>query len=534
MTQSPTNATYDVYISYSHADREWVVGWLLPRLEAASLHICIDYRDFDPGAPSLKNMERAVQNSRHTVLVLSPACVESEWVDFETLLTQTTDPAGRRRRLLPLVFNPCQPPLRIAMLTYLDFTKPDRWETELPRLVAAIRGELRLKDVGPQLIRLLAQVAAPFLVPFPRNDYFVGRDDDLNRLHALLQQGGTLVVRPAMLSGLGGIGKTQLAVEYAYHFQGDYPGGVYWVNAAADWLDELATLASRIGLHEDKTDDALETERRGRLALAFANYVKAHPDSLVIFDNVDDPRLLRTPLAGIIPAELKCRLLLTTRRRDPDLPFAQVEIRELSEPAALDLLLHTRARQSMLKKLRTGGFDPEFDAARVICKLLGNLPLALTLAAAYLGRYSDISLSDYSVRLEKEGGVVTLDSTGVDPLDLPTRHDTSIAATLKLQWDAVKNENARMVLQTAALLGQGTLIPRDRLAVFSGLTDEETRIGYPSLLAEALTTLVEMSLVEELTEKDIRLHPLVQNFSKNSIHNYSSFASTCITHLAET
>jgi len=80
-----------------------------------------------------------------------------------------------------------------------------------------------------------AKPTPKFRVPFPRNPQFVGRDDDLIALHATLQKGETVGVRPALLSGLGGIGKTQLAVEYAYRHATDYPGGVYWINAAQEW-----------------------------------------------------------------------------------------------------------------------------------------------------------------------------------------------------------------------------------------------------------------------------------------------------------
>jgi len=161
MVEQGTEFAYDVFISYSHADKEWVRRWLLPCLEDAGLRVCIDFRDFDIGVPSLVNMERAVENSHRTLLVLTPAWVESEWTDFEVLLTQTTDPAGRRRRLLPILLQPCQPLRRIAMLTRADFTQPDNWDTQLQRVVAAVRGELRLPEVGPPLkqatlIRIIA------------------------------------------------------------------------------------------------------------------------------------------------------------------------------------------------------------------------------------------------------------------------------------------------------------------------------------------------------------------------------------------
>ena len=166
--------------------------------------------------------------------------------------------------------------------------------------------------VGPLSIELRA---APFLVPFLRNPSFVGREDDLARLHALLQKGAAVGVRPAALTGMGGIGKTQLAVEYAYRYSEAYPGGVYWVNAAQPLQAEFARLAVALGLTAGETSDS---ERTLRLALAFAKHLGERPEALAIFDNVDNPRALRSPEPGFIPEQLGCRLLFTTRRRAAD------------------------------------------------------------------------------------------------------------------------------------------------------------------------------------------------------------------------
>ena len=115
-------------------------------------------------------------------------------------------------------------------------------------------------------------------VPFLRNPSFVGREDDLAKLHALLQKGGPVGVRPAALTGMGGIGKTQLAVEYAYRYAEAYPGGVYWLNAAGDdWRPALAALAVKLDLEAKDAPDAErqlrriaaldKTRRRGALRL---------------------------------------------------------------------------------------------------------------------------------------------------------------------------------------------------------------------------------------------------------------------------
>jgi hypothetical protein len=101
---------YDVFISYSHRDEEWVQGWLLPRLERAGLRVCIDVRDFPVGLPVLINMEQAVERSRRTLLVLTPDWAAGEWTSFEALMVQTEDPAGRARRMLPLMLKDCQLP----------------------------------------------------------------------------------------------------------------------------------------------------------------------------------------------------------------------------------------------------------------------------------------------------------------------------------------------------------------------------------------------------------------------------------------
>ena len=124
MAEQPDFA-YDAFISYSHADRAWVRGELVPRLEAAGLKVCIDFRDFRPGAPSEKEMERAVLTSRKTLLVLTPDYVASAWADFEALLAGTLDPANRDLRLIPLLKAKCDLPLRIRYLSYVNFADPD-------------------------------------------------------------------------------------------------------------------------------------------------------------------------------------------------------------------------------------------------------------------------------------------------------------------------------------------------------------------------------------------------------------------------
>jgi hypothetical protein len=130
----PLTYTYDAFLSYSHIDGAWVREQLLPRLKERSLNVIYDQR-FDPGVRSAVNMKRAVEGSRFTLVILTPAWVKSPWAQFEGLLTVTEDPSGEHQRLIPLLLKPCQPPPHISELSYIDLTHlPDR-EAGIQRLL---------------------------------------------------------------------------------------------------------------------------------------------------------------------------------------------------------------------------------------------------------------------------------------------------------------------------------------------------------------------------------------------------------------
>lgn len=138
---------YDVFVSYSDADRKWVWQTLLPRLERAGLRVCIGERDFEIGVPRLVNIERAVDESRYTLIVMTPKWIDNEWNDFEGLLVGSADPSGRKGRLKPCKLEPCEPPRRIAMLEYADLTDPDTRDMQLARLIRSLECE---KSTGEQ------------------------------------------------------------------------------------------------------------------------------------------------------------------------------------------------------------------------------------------------------------------------------------------------------------------------------------------------------------------------------------------------
>ena len=347
----------------------------------------------------------------------------------------------------------------------------------------------------------------PFFVPFPRNHDFVGRTDDLERLHATLQQREPVGIRPAGLTGMGGIGKTQLAVEYVYRFRDAYPDGIFWINAAEPLARGLAQIGSRL------RPQVLERPPDEQLRAAF-DELKRRPDALLVLDNLEDPAQLARPVgAEASPLTLGCRILFTTRQRELG-RFQPIEVSVLPEGPALQLLLRDDSRHPV----RDDRHHPERSGATAICRMLGYLPLALELASAFLAEWPEVSLADYRMRLEKEGCLSTLDSevANLAPVNFEPIHEAAVAATLKTQWEALRpgDEMARLAFRVAGQFTEAAAIPVVTLGLFAGVS-LAGRPGNPSPLQRALKRLHHVRLTEELHEKRIRLHPLVREFARS-------------------
>ena len=207
-------------------------------------------------------------------------------------------------------------------------------------------------------------------IPFKRPE-LVGREEDLARVHAGLNDGAAAIT-PA-ITGQGGIGKTQLAVLYAYEYRSEYPGGVFWLNCAkpGDLPRQMAGHANELGLPDVTGGDATDYDRQR--AKQWIGTMRERPRTLVIADNVEDDGLLRRDLPGLDTRLLAMGtpVLVTSRRRD--LPGCQaLPIDVLPADPARDLLLEEAGREAVTTEDRA--------AADAIVALLGGLPLALRAA----------------------------------------------------------------------------------------------------------------------------------------------------------
>ncbi len=138
-------------------------------------------------------------------------------------------------------------------------------------------------------------------------DNFVGRVSDLWQVHDLLHQGRTAVVQGVgVVMGTGGLGKTQLAIEYVHRMGSQYPGGVFWVEAERGIASMVGQITPAAGLD---IDGALPVH--DQLA-ALWRQLSQFPPTLVVLDNFPESE----PLQPWLPVSGPMHTLVTTRRRD--------------------------------------------------------------------------------------------------------------------------------------------------------------------------------------------------------------------------
>lgn len=273
-------------------------------------------------------------------------------------------------------------------------------------------------------------VYAPiWYVPYRKNPFFTGREEVLEYTYKMLHTGSTSALEQAQaLSGLGGIGKTQTAAEYAHRYRNKYQA-VLWAQAETrDVLRlEFARLAALLNLLEKDQQD------QDRVVEAVKRWLNDHHDWLLILDNMEDLSILN----DFIPPGSKGSILLTTRTQSTRTFAHRIELEQM-EPDEGALLLLRRAVRIECDAPLEAASAADRSTAREISRIMGGLPLALDQAGAYIEETA-CSLSDYLERYQRRRPTLLglRDFRG----GLSTTHPQSVTATFTLTFELVERTN---------------------------------------------------------------------------------------------
>jgi hypothetical protein len=484
---------WDFFVSYTQADRAWA-EWIAWTLEEDKHRVLVQAWDFVPGTNWVQSMQDGTSRAARTIAVLSPRYLESVYGGAEWRAAWASDPDGSGRKLLVARVSDCERPGLLAGVIGVDLFGLDEADakTRLRRMITeALAGRAKPETAPgfpgagramPREPRFPAALPQVWKVP-ARNPHFTGRGPDLAAVARGLAAGSTVTVHS--VRGMGGVGKTQLATEYAHAHAGDYE--VVWQIAAeepASIPDQFTALATGLGLDPAADPEALQAQVHDRL--------RSIPGWLLIFDNADAVRDIEPWLpGGPLPPGVPGHVIVTTRRAGFGAVGRVMDLDVIGLPDAVRLL---RSRVPGLGR----------DVGKQIAEELGRLPLALEQAAAYLDR-SQMPAGEYLELLRSRAA------------DLYARGQvTSRKDTIATLWDIslarITGESpaAVQLLDVCAYLAPEP-IPLDLFTAHPDLLPEPLSSAAADQLAfgEAVAVLVDYSLAKR-TPAGLQLHRLVQ------------------------
>jgi tetratricopeptide (TPR) repeat protein len=494
-------AARDFFISYTSADLAWA-EWIAWELEDVGHTTLIQAWDFRPGMNFVTEMQKGATESSRILIILSQQFLESGFTQAEWTAAFAKDPTGEHGILIPIRVAQCEPPGLLRARIYVDLVGLSEEDSLRNKLLEGVKQGRAKPATRPPIPTLAKQKpASPAAIhrtihnlPFLPNPLFTGREADLERLgEHLNKRGEVALTQTVALHGLGGVGKTQLAVEYAWKHLERYEG-VLWVRADnPEALDAaLAGLAGVLGLPE-----AAAKEQRIQID-AVLGWLKRHERWLLIADNADTDEAAGAVRKRLAP-DLACHVVVTSRlsRWPTNMPHLPV-----------DLLLPKNAIYYLQERVaKEGHYAGDDTAAGKLAEELGYLPLALEQAVAFIIELR-WSFDKYREPLRK---LLDRHREGA------TRYPASVAKTWNITLEKL-SPLSRGLLRLAAWFAPD--------AISRGIFSAD-----PTILAEALSQSVEVSdlAIEEalgeldrysiirLTAATVSVHRLLQAVEQDSL-----------------
>jgi len=335
-------------------------------------------------------------------------------------------------------------------------------------------------------------------VPYSWNRFFTGRDKELEQIHETLLLNKTVALsQPVAVCGLGGIGKTQTAVQYTHLYRNEYEF-VFWVTADSEdsIISDYVAIAKLLDLPVKNDSD------QNLVVSAVLNWLKTNEKWLLIFDNADEPSVLK----NLMPLDPKGHILLTSRAHI----FEELGI---TSQIKMEKMLPDEARKFFLKRTKRENLKPsELKALDELTSELDYLPLALEQAGAYIGKI-ECSFEDY-LSSYKKSGLKLLEKSQI----VTDKYPRSVATTWLLNFEKVEitSKASAEILLVSAFLNPSQ-IPVDIFlkgakelgpVISSALADVES---LPVVLFDVLEPLTQYSLITHDTgNHTYDIHRLVQ------------------------
>ena len=488
----------DVYISALAADDSWA-RWLSWLLRGLGYQVTTDSGGTMDSPLDAEAVER-MRSADRSVAVVSRAYQKSMWARSVLREQDELDPA-RTGRLIALRVDEPEAGARLRWPHVADvFGRSE--EEAVGALLRTLGSEMSVEQALASARNEAPAARYPRSTPKvwnlrARMSTFTGRKSVLETLRSKLTDGTVTAVLPQAVFGLGGVGKTALALEYAYQYQHDYDI-VWWVRAEQRNIanEDLAALGERLDIQtSDNINAAAELTKEALRA------GRPYNRWLLIFDNADKPEVLQP----LLPAGTTGHVLVTSRNSAWAASFGSLEV---------DVFTRTESVEHLTRRIEGLSAD---EADRVADEL-GDLPLAVELAAAWLGE-SGMPVEDYIDRLRNEVSVTLESGRARD-------YEDSVIATWRVAIENVRRSSpaAARLLQLFAFCGPEPialdLVYSD--AVIDALLPYDQRLrANKMMIGRYIQDLGRYALVKVFrgTLNAVQVHRLIQQIIREDIES---------------
>ncbi len=311
---------------------------------------------------------------------------------------------------------------------------------------------------------------------------FVGREAELQNLHQMLQENNQVVI--AAIAGMGGLGKTELALQYAMAHRETYKGGICWLLARAEDVGIQIVPFARTHLDLNPPEDF---DLLAQVQYCFRLWREG--DVLLVLDDVGEYQQVKPYLPSL---SSRFKVLITTRQH-LGASIKELSLDVLQPEAALELL------KSFFKETPQR-IEQELAVANQLCEWLGYLPLGLELVGRYLARKQDLSFTEMLLRLEKK----RLEQPALVKPEADMTAQGGVLAAFELSWQELKDDDK----QLGCLLSLFAAAPISWKLVEQCLPEEDEE----ELEEIRDDTLLKLHLLQRKGKGIYQLHSLLREF----------------------
>lgn len=486
----------EVFISYALIDAEWA-EWIAVVLESYGFSVFVGARDLRPGDDFILKLNEAIHEADIFIPILSDAYVNSLYCKAE--FSTAYNAISKGKKIIPVRVADVVPPGLLARISYIDlYDSIDETEAknrlfdainkrETPRNLPSYPGDIRFSDTeypGGLPANNLPQ----------RKNYFIGRDQNLKKILIAFEKSVF-----TLITGIGGIGKTQLALEYAYRYGVKYKSVIWFISA----VNERTVLNGFIDFCNKNGIKLPEGYAESDVQRLVKQWLEQNGSWLFILDDLEQNEVVMPYL----PANPSGHFLITTKTPNSELGTV-INIGELSEDESIEVL------KQYLLNVKT-------DELITLAKKLEYLPLALERAASYI-LATGLSITEYLHRFDsaKKG----LSDDDKKPFN---EFDNVMFTLLQITLSNIST-GARQLLNLCAYMAPYG-IPLKLFMRNRDLLPEPLKscLGEISGVAKLTDELGEYALIK-VSQQEFSIHSYIQEYLRYTQEDCSEWIDVCL------